>query len=30
MKDQAYGQNPKKVSFEEMKEMVLQSIKKAR
>ena len=30
MKDQAYGQNPKKASFEEMKEMVLQSIKKAR
>ena len=30
MKDQAYATNPKKASYEDMKEMVLQSIKKAR
>ena len=30
MKDQAYATNPKKATFEDMKEMVLQSIKKAR
>ena len=30
MKDQAYATNPKKAPFEDMKEMVLQSIKKAR
>ena len=30
MKDQAYATNPKKASFEDMKEMVSQSIKKAR
>lgn len=30
MKDQAYATNPKKASYEDMKEMVMQSIKKAR
>ena len=30
MKDQAYSTNPKKASYEDMKEMVMQSIKKAR
>ena len=30
MKDQAYATNPKKASFKDMKEMVSQSIKKAR
>ena len=30
MKDQAYATNPKKASFDDMKDMVLQSIKKAR
>ena len=30
MKDQAYATNPKKASYEDMKEMVSQSIKKAR
>jgi len=30
MKDQAYATNPKKASYEDMKKMVLQSIKKAR
>ena len=30
MKDQAYGQNPRKSTLEEIKEITLASIKKAR
>ena len=30
MKDQAYGQNPRKATLEEIKEITLASIKKAR